>query len=83
MKIAQHPFSPLEQVLQKTLHRVEPPQPFVRGLGHKIRSMPQRALLTRPTNGLTFLVVILIGALLMGTASLLLVRLLRRNPPSP
>lgn len=82
MKATEPLFPSLEQVLQRTLHRIEPPRSFVHGLGRKIRVMPSRTLTAESSNGLVFLIV-LIGALCMGLAVFLLARLLRHKPYSP
>ena len=83
MKPSDHPFFSLEHVLQRTLHRIEPPQPFVHGLGRKIRVMPTRTLTNKAGNGLALLLIVLISALCVGLAGFLFARLLRHKPYSP
>ncbi len=80
MKTAELSSSSLEQVLQKTLHRIEPPQPFVHGLGHKIRTIPTRTLTGNAGNGLALLLMVLISALCVGLAGFMLARLWRHKP---
>ncbi len=83
MKTPEHSLSSLEHVLQRAFQRVAPPPRFVRGLGRKIQVMPPRPIVGK-ANGMTFfLLVILVGALLMGTVGVLLARLLRRHSILP
>lgn len=82
MKIQEHSFSSLEHVLQRTFQRVEPPPRFVRGLGHKIQALPSRPIVNK-VNGIVFLLLVFVSAILMGTVSILLARLLRRKSGLP
>ncbi|GEM_PF-3298840 len=82
MNVSQPQFSSLERTLQQALQRVEPPRPFVRGLGYKIRSLPRRSVANR-VNSLVLLLLILAAAISAGVVSALLARLFRNKSSSP